>query len=224
VKVDGLKAELELIAKTHLGRELLKEFIPRLLMKQIEVLEFDPLEKVPEELCSGRRASGSGLPSGGFSIRKGIPTVWIERTADVEIRAAILVHEMVHALDSEYHATFPESEIRWRKFREAAEAQVRAASQRLGIAETEILGEHLHEEGRRELIKLRRASQWFDEKRLFEAERKAYRVLYHWIQEAVVVVPGYRESLERARSRGCILDQQVSDQQIIEGYGFRLVG
>ena len=41
--MDGLKAELELIAKTHLGRELLKEFIPRLLMKQIEVLEFDPL-------------------------------------------------------------------------------------------------------------------------------------------------------------------------------------
>lgn len=224
MQADGLKAELELIAKTHLGRELLKEFIPRLIVKQIEVLEFNPLEKVPEELCSGRRASGSGLPAGGFSIRKGVPTIWIERTADVEIRAAILVHEMVHALDSDYHATFPESEIRWRRFREAAESQVREASKRLGIAESEILGEHLQDQGRRELIKLRRSSQWFDEKRLFEAERKAYRVLYHWIQEAVNGVPGFRESLERARSRGCILDQPISDQQIIEGYGFRLVG
>ncbi len=210
--------EFRLIGRSVLGRQVLERFLPLLQSGRLDIVEFAATGPAPE-LLQGSRSAGPGRPAGGFSVVRGRPTLWIQSGPALEIRAALLFHEMIHAVDDEFVASFEESARRWKQFRARAEADLRQTARLRGIREEEVTGEDLTPSARLALVRLRRLAESYDALRIYRAERRAYNGLYRWVQEVCDVVPGYRARLVKARDEGYVLDRAVSDEEIRRGYG-----
>ncbi len=204
-----------LISQSRTGREVLSRFLPEYHSGKIELRE---VEEGSVELLGLRQGGGAGTPAGGFTFDAGHKRILLVRHPALGIQAPLLFHEMVHATDEEFLASFGLSEAMWKQFRTAAEAAMGEAAVRLGKADREVTGADLLPTRRLELIRLKRKAENFERLRIFRTERKAYSALYVWIQEVCGKVPEYRDWLARQRSVGFDFDREISDDEIVRGY------
>ena len=204
-----------LISQSKVGREILDRFLPEYHSGSLELRE---VETDSNELLGLWRGDTTGTPAGGFTYDGGNKRILLARHPALGLQAPLLFHEMVHATDEEFIRSFTESERMWRWFRERAEAAMIEAAGRLFKPENEITGGDLDPASRIELVRLRRAAENFERLRLFRTERKAYNLLYIWVQEVCERVPAYRVWLRSQRSQGFDLDRDVTDEEILRGY------
>ena len=217
-----LQEEFRLIGRSAVGRQVLERFLPGFWGGRVEIVEF-PRDSLPGELRESHQG-GLGRPAGGFSFQGGKPLIYLEAGSEIRLRAPMLFHEMVHAVDIEYLASFDESLRLWKIFRGRVEAELARASRLRGIDPSQLTGDQLPRGTWLELVKLRRAAQAYDQIRLYKAERRAWSLLHRWVEEVCRAMPEYRQWLERARAEGHVFDRPVTDEEIRRGYALTLVG
>ena len=210
-----------LISQSRAGREVLSRFLPEYRSGRLELRE---VEADSSELLGLRGGNAAGTPVGGFTYDGGNKRILLARHPALGLQAPLLFHEMVHATDEEFIRSFAESERMWKRFRERAEAAMKEAADRLGKFEDEVTGGDLDPSSRLELIRLRRTAENFERMRLFRTERKAYSLLFVWVQEVCERVPEYRTWLRSQRSQGFDLDRDVTDEEILQGYDLQSQG
>jgi hypothetical protein len=211
-----LEDVFRLIARSGIGREILSRFMPEYQKGLIRIHE---LEEASPQLIMLKVDGMAGSPAGGFLYVEGRKEIFLLKHPALGVRAPLLFHEMVHATDEVYLASFAESTALWNGFRKRAETAMKEAAARMKCREDAVMGGDLKQEVRLELLRLKRKAEAFDRIRLFRTERKAYTALYQWTQEISERLPEYREWLRGTEARGFHFDRQITDSEISEGYG-----
>ena len=214
-----LQETLRTIGRCRAGREVLEAFLSR---HRAGILSVQWL-RADERLSPTLVAPGTERwPASGAFIYESrhVQKIVASQHPRGEVQAAILFHELVHATDLRYLASFEESERLWKLFRDRAYEEVRTQAGSRGLSEEEIFGEHLSQGARLELVRLKRRAEHYDASRLIAAERLAYRKVLEWVSELETLSKETRRIFIEAKSEGFTFDYLPNPTEILNAYGY----
>lgn len=214
-----VRRALELISLAPSGDALVRAYRRLENEGRAAILELDEqraLELAPT--LSGSRQTRYGRPAGGFVFDGAVRTIYLQKDEDFRIQAPLLVHELVHCMDESYIASRATELTLYARLKETATRAMQEAAGSFRDPGELTIGD-LSEARRAELLASRREALRFSDRRIYAAERAAYRGLHDWVTEICSRLPEYRGFLASLRAQGYVFDRLVTDEEIVRIYG-----
>lgn len=186
--------------------------------QQVRVRVIRQDEKVGIEETLGNPSLG--IPGAGFYFTGEVGWVLLPERLELGLAAPVVLHELIHATDTEYQASYLaylklEAEYRQR----VQGALVRTQSQGLNQRGIPLFTSTVDRSELQVVRNLRVTLDRMTAHRTLRSEACAYQAQWKWIQKQIQVDPGYEGYLKEAAKRGWQISEPKSLEEIAKAYG-----